>query len=244
MLAMTLALLTRTADYEDTAEFLKGSIPWLLVGLVTLALLWRWSRIQIQGRVQWSPQIFWLVLLLVLAGVTMLGAAVGSTSIDWGLLAVVCLGTLIVGTTEELAFRGLALNGLGQRISIVAGVFISSVLFGLFHSVNIIGGVVIGGVIFQVIYTTISGIVIGWIYVFSGRNLLLVIGYHWLYDFFLIGPLVMDGDKFAPTGNALVLLIPLAAIVLSMVGVKKYKGERIDNQSGIPVGTASNTASE
>jgi len=244
MVAMTLALVTRTVDYQDTAEFLKGAIPWLLLGLVALAILWRWSGLRIQGPIQWSPQILWLVLLLGLGAVTVSVTAAGSTSIDWGLLAVVCLGTLIVGITEELAFRGLALNGLGQKISIVAGVFISSVLFGLFHSVNVIGGVAIGWVIFQVIFTTLAGIVIGWIYVFSGRNLLLVMGYHWLYDFFQIAPLAMDGDKFAPTGNAVVLVIPLAAIVLSVVGVKKCKGERIDNQSGIPVSAANNPATK
>ena len=64
------------------------------------------------------------------------GGGLGRVAL-WRVLVVIPLGTVL---PEELAFRGLLLALLGRRYGVVAGILLSSGLFGLWHVVPSLGG--------------------------------------------------------------------------------------------------------
>ena len=94
----------------------------------------------------------------------------------WMVLVVIPLGTVL---PEELAFRGLLLALLGRRYGLLAGVLLSSGLFGLWHVVPSLGGgtanatmaSVVGAdaagavvrVSVTVVFTSLAGVVLCWL---------------------------------------------------------------------------------
>ena len=109
----------------------------------------------------------------------------------WAVLVVIPLGTVL---PEELAFRGLLLALLDRRYGVLAGILLSSGLFGLWHIVASLGGGpvnaamvdVVGGdavgtvvrVVATVLFTTLGGVVLCWLRLRSG-SLLAPILAHW-----------------------------------------------------------------
>jgi uncharacterized protein len=212
------------ANYDDTAALVRESIPALVV-LVLLVL----AVVKISGlRVQGKPRVdWWLIGPMVL----MLGPAIGllpslitTEDLDWKLVVAVLVGTILVGMGEEGAYRGVVLNGLGQRFSPAVSVALSSVLFGLMHSVNVMAGLTLDAAISQVIFTSILGLILGWTYLISNRNLGLVIAMHALYDFGVIAADAVPGYEATVPW---LLLIPILGIALSIVGPRKMAGRRV-----------------
>src|SRR4030095_13217216 len=106
-------------------------------------------------------------------------------------LVVISLGTVL---PEELAFRGLLLALLGRRYGVLAGILLSSGLFGLWHVVPSLGGgttnapiaSVVGadaaGMVARVVvtvgFTSLAGALLCWLRLRSG-SLLAPILAHW-----------------------------------------------------------------
>ena len=106
-------------------------------------------------------------------------------------LVVIPLGTVL---PEELAFRGLLLALLGRRYGLLAGILLSSGLFGLWHIVPSLGGgtanatmaSVVGAdaagtvvrVVVTVVFTSLGGVVLCWLRLRSGSLLAPVLA-HW-----------------------------------------------------------------
>jgi uncharacterized protein len=109
----------------------------------------------------------------------------------WTVLVVIPLGTVL---PEELAFRGLLLALFGRRYGLLAGVLLSSGLFGLWHVLPSLGGgtanatmaSVVGAdaagavvrVAVTVVFTSLAGVVLCWLRLRSG-SLLAPILVHW-----------------------------------------------------------------
>jgi len=109
----------------------------------------------------------------------------------WTVLVVIPLGTVL---PEELAFRGLLLALLGRRYGLLAGVLLSSGLFGLWHVVPSLGGgtanatmaSVVGAdatgavvrVIVTVVFTSLAGVVLCWLRLRSNSLVAPVLA-HW-----------------------------------------------------------------
>jgi membrane protease YdiL (CAAX protease family) len=109
----------------------------------------------------------------------------------WMVLVVIPLGTVL---PEELAFRGLLLALLGRRYGLLAGVLLSSGLFGLWHVVPSLGGgtanatmaSVVGAdaagavvrVIVTVVFTSLAGVVLCWLRLRSNSLVAPVLA-HW-----------------------------------------------------------------
>jgi len=109
----------------------------------------------------------------------------------WTVLVVIPLGTVL---PEELAFRGLLLALLGRRYGLLAGILLSSGLFGLWHVVPSLGGgtanatmaSVMGAdaagtvvrVVVTVVFTSLAGVVLCWLRLRSGSLLAPVLA-HW-----------------------------------------------------------------
>lgn len=89
------------------------------------------------------------------------------------------------GLWEEVAFRGVLIPLLSKKYKKILTILISGVIFGLAHAFNSIGVLLSGGslllTLFQVIYTTLIGFSMGYMYIKS-RNLLPSIIYHYLLD--------------------------------------------------------------
>jgi uncharacterized protein len=74
----------------------------------------------------------------------------------WRVLVVIPLGTVL---PEELAFRGLLLTLLGRRYGVLAGILLSSGLFGLWHVVPSLGGGTTNSTIASVVGADAAGMV-------------------------------------------------------------------------------------
>jgi membrane protease YdiL (CAAX protease family) len=76
----------------------------------------------------------WLPMLYIVGGLvtaTIFGLP------PLGLLAMILINTLLVGFSEELAFRGVVLQALRHVTSIWSAVVLTSVAFGAVHSLNV-----------------------------------------------------------------------------------------------------------
>ncbi len=198
-------------DYAETAELLRDVILALAVlVLLTLGLAW-WSRLTIHR----SNRLGWFGLVALIPVLLMLVTFVTSASsgfTDRGLIVVVLIGTALVGIGEETAFRGIVLNSLARTMSLPWAVVVSSLFFGLMHSPNVLLQPV-GDTVSQVIVTSLIGLFLGWTYVLSGGNLVLVVVIHWLWDFCLIA-----SDEALTTQSGFSGLATVAVLVLAMVG--------------------------
>jgi len=89
------------------------------------------------------------------------------------------------GLWEEVAFRGVVIPLLSKKYKKIFTILISGVIFGLAHAFNIIGVLLSGGdyiyTLFQVIYTTLIGFSMGYMYI-KTKSLLPSIIYHYLID--------------------------------------------------------------
>ncbi|MBY9014476.1 MAG: CPBP family intramembrane metalloprotease [Candidatus Lokiarchaeota archaeon] len=89
------------------------------------------------------------------------------------------------GLWEEVAFRGVVIPLLSKKYKKIFTILISGVIFGLAHAFNIIGVLLSGGdhiyTLFQVIYTTLIGFSMGYMYL-KTKSLLPSIIYHYLID--------------------------------------------------------------
>lgn len=198
-------------DYDETAELLRDVILALAVlVLLTLGLAW-WSRLTIHRSNRFgSFGLVALIPVLLLLATFVTSARSGFD--DAGLIVVVLIGTALVGIGEETAFRGIVLNSLARTMSLPWAVVVSSVFFGLMHTPNVLLQPV-GATVSQVIVTSLIGLFLGWTYVLSGGNLVLVVVIHWLWDFCLIA-----SDEALTTQSGLSGLATVAVLVLAMVG--------------------------
>jgi membrane protease YdiL (CAAX protease family) len=89
------------------------------------------------------------------------------------------------GLWEEVAFRGVVVPLLSKKYNQIFTILISGVIFGLAHALNIVGVLLSGGnhllTLFQVIYTTLIGFSMGYMYL-KTKSLLPSIIYHYLID--------------------------------------------------------------
>lgn len=223
-------MVTEESYATETASLVRSSIPVLSMLVVAMFVLAHWLRIRVVGDLRsrawwvWPPVV--AICLLPLATTIFLATNAGAT--DWGLVLGVLVGTLLVGFGEETAYRGIALQGLAQRFSIPVAVILQAILFGLLHAVNGLAGAT--GVPAQVIQTMIPGLAFGWVYVFSGGNLVLVAVLHGLYDWGLIAA----GIPEAPTNGVLSAVAGIGVMVwfifglaMTVIGLFAYRGRRL-----------------
>jgi membrane protease YdiL (CAAX protease family) len=209
-------------DYEaEAARLIRSIIPVLVVLVALMLLTIRLTGLDVFGAPVWNWKVLVGFAPPVIAVAGLIVAVARRKDADWRLVAGVLLGTLLVGIGEEAAYRGIAFNGLAEHFSVPLAVLLSSVLFGLLHSVNVLAGLSRAAVVRQIVTTTLLGALIAWVYVFSGRNLVLVMAWHFLYDFSLIAAPPVSGkpNRIAVVGA----LAGLAAlVVLSVAGVLAY----------------------
>ena len=248
LITLTIKRAIGVPDYNydtEIAQLLISMIPWSALLLVILLGFTRWSRLRVQGpSIRWTAEV-WLTLgvYLVLGVITLVTTLRGSGSFSLSTFVGVVVACLLVGATEELAFRGLSLGGFARRISVFWAVMASSVLFGLCHITNLSTGSDPGLVARQVVFTFLGGLLFGWLYVFSGRNLWLVALVHGIHDVMAVSPAA--SGSVADAGEALDSVMnwahgSLAGLVsggipvaLTMYGWQKYRGQTLEQALGL-----------
>lgn len=209
---------------EEGYSTLRGAIAAELVpdlgGAVIAAAvaIWLgWGRLVLRDRVP-TRRWVWIVPVSII-GVSLI-------AVDWARLGEVgasltlalLTATFFTGLSEELMFRGIALQMMRQRYSELAAGIVSSLLFGVTHLLN---ALVFGaGAIPQAM---LAG-AIGYLLYLSRRvsgGILVPIVVHWLYDFSTFSGQVgtEPESSLSDAGLALILL----QIVLFVVVVVAHR---------------------
>lgn len=145
-----------------------------------------------------KTQLIWLLPLLMLLAYkwyVSLGAmsAFPFDSLKWSTFAFFGFVTLLVGTGEELAFRGILLHSfLGKHASrwrVALAMLVSAVGFALLHSVNYFGGEPLPNMLSQLVYTFRWGMLFAPL-MLRLKNIIPLMVVHWLWDFVQFSTLI------------------------------------------------------
>jgi uncharacterized protein len=219
---------------ESTHNVIRGVVIPVAIGSAVLAVLttalgwWKPVLSELPSDPpkppRWLLVIPGLVLLIGLVGIPYgnLGD-IGGSYLLW-----LALGTLLVGFSEELVFRGLAVVGFRGGYSEVRVWIWSSVLFGLLHGVNVVLGQGIVPTIRQVIFAFVLGSIF---YAIRRTTGTIIVGMvlHGLWDFSAFARAAEAGTSatrgtvdIASAGVGLVQsLLAFVAVVLFIVGARK-----------------------
>jgi len=220
---------------KTTDSIIKGMVVPLAVGSIVLIIVTTWLG-------WWRPVLRelptdparpprWMLAVPILVFVaTLFGIDYGHLG-DMGVAMILWLavGTALVGFSEEITYRGLAVVGFRGGYSEARVWLFSALLFGLLHSVNVILGQGAVSTIRQVIFAFVLGSVFYAIRRISG-TIVVVMVIHALWDFGTFTHVAgrTDADlaaartDLATAGMGLLEnLFVLVAIVLIVVGAKK-----------------------
>ena len=164
-------------DDQPEAQFALGHFIPLAIGIVLLLLFLRWAG---WGEEVWRerptptliPRRRWLIAIPVLAVAEPLAEL---TEVPWaetslGLIAIVALGTLMVGFGEELVIRGILLTAVRARHGEFVTLLITTGVFALAHIPgSIIAGVPPAFIAFQVAGLATVGATYYWVRRVTGR---------------------------------------------------------------------------
>jgi len=123
------------------------------------------------------------------------------------------------GLWEEVAFRGVVIPLLSKKYKKLLTILISGVIFGLAHALNIIGVLLSGGphifVLFQVIYSTLIGFSLGYMYI-KTKSLLPGIIYHYLIDTVGVIFLMLYIENMILIGVFLIVFLGIIPAILNV----------------------------
>lgn len=174
---------------DPTVQTLWRSVLFRLCGSAVFLFV----LFYLEYRVVRMPARGWLwaflpALAVAVNNAPILALITGTARVDrTDLLPLFALESLLIGTFEELAFRGVLFPALlekrrGTRRGIFLTAVVSSALFGLIHLANLAEGAGFGGTILQVGYSFLIGGMCAIVLLKTG-NLLLCILLHGVYDF-------------------------------------------------------------
>lgn len=179
--------------------------------LAVVTVVRRWSGIGF-ARPEWkrSLKLMWLPGLLV---ALMIGGAVAGKIPPVTVLFWVLVNTLLVGVSEEWAFRGILLKSLCDRFSLIAAVALNAIAFGLVHSLN---GFVTGdfaGAFNQAAAASMSGVLFVALRLRT-HSLLPVMLLHGLWDFSAFALGISQGEAESPgVKGAEAFFLPLLIVL-------------------------------
>ncbi len=141
--------------------------------------------------------IFIEIILEIIFGVDIIRDASGTTtdveiivsSLDiFSLIIFAIVMILIIGTSEEILFRGFMQKGLVRNLGNIWGIIISALIFSMFHLIGFFFIVsesplafVVSFLLSFIPYFSIS-LMIGWLYYWRNENLIAVVITHGVYD--------------------------------------------------------------
>ena len=216
-----------------TDSIVKGIVVPLVVGSIVLVIVTTWLG-------WWRPVLRelptdparpprWLLAVPILVFIAvLLGIDYGNLgNMGAAMILWLALGTALVGFSEEITYRGLALVGFRRGYSEVKVWLFTSLLFGLLHGVNLILGQGAVPTIRQFFFAFVLGSVFYAIRRISG-TIVVVMVLHALWDFGSFshvagkaGAVAAKLDIATAGAGLLQSLLVLIAVILVIVGAKK-----------------------
>ncbi|MET3924992.1 CPBP family intramembrane glutamic endopeptidase [Devosia sp. 2618] len=198
------------AHHPIADEVTNNISPNLLVASLFIAacvIAFRWSDVAFKWPERPSElRLLWLPLLYVLAFFSFTSV---SGLPEPHVIAFLAINTVLVGFSEEMAFRGVLFRGLLTRLPIWPAIIVTTLLFGAVHSFNALTTGDLPAAIAQSVTAAISGLLFLAIVLRTG-SILPAMLIHALWDFSnLLGTanLVTTADH-APVDPRL-LLVPV-----------------------------------
>jgi membrane protease YdiL (CAAX protease family) len=221
IVAITWALMG--LDYETvgdtTSTVIKGIVVPVALGAVFVAVVtsylgWWGPAIHEDRR---APRWLWAVpVLMFLPGLASLLGGYGPADRAGPFLLFLALGTLLVGFSEEMLFRGTGLVGLRGGFGEAMSWFFSCLLFGLLHGLNFFFGQSIGSTMQQMVFAFVAGSVFYITRRVAGTLALCMLLHAWIdFTTFAFSEAAADAESpFLVLG-----LAQWGAFVLAIVGV-------------------------
>jgi len=224
-------------DYDKigttTDTIVKGIVVPVAIGTLVLVvvttLLGWWRPVLRELPTDPARPPRWLLAVPILVFIaTLLGIDYGNLG-DMGAAMILWLaiGTALVGFSEEITYRGLALVGFRGGYSEVKVWLFTSLLFGLLHGVNLILGQGAVLTVRQVIFAFVLGSIFYAVRRISG-TIVVVMVIHALWDFGSFshvagkaGAVAAKIDVATAGAGLLQSLLVLIAVILVIVGAKK-----------------------
>ena len=225
-------------DYDKigttTDTIVKGVVVPVAIGALVLVvvttLLGWWRPVLRELPTDPARPPRWLLAVPILVFVaTLLGIDYGNLgNMGAAMIAWLALGTALVGFSEEITYRGLALVGFRGGYGEVKVWLFTSLLFGLLHGVNLVLGQGAVPTIRQFFFAFVLGSVFYAIRRISGTIVVIMV-LHALWDFGSFshvagkatGAAAVQTDIATAGAGLLQSLLVLIAIVLVIVGAKK-----------------------
>jgi len=216
-----------------TDTIVKGIVVPVGIGAVVLIIVTTWLG-------WWRPALRelptdpprpprWLLIVPILVFIaTLLGIDYGNLgNMGAAMIGWLALGTALVGFSEEITYRGLALVGFRGGYSEVKVWLFTSLLFGLLHGVNLILGQGAVPTIRQFFFAFVLGGIFYAIRRISG-TIVVVMVLHALWDFGSFshvagkaGAVAAKIDVATAGAGLLQSLLVLIAVIVVIVGAKK-----------------------
>lgn len=165
-------------------------LPLVVVLALQMAVLVRlgWWRSVWRDPSRSRRRWLWIAPALLLFAGLLVRLAGGELPDSSGYLMGLTLAMLMVGLTEELTFRGIALVGARRLLDSEAkAALATSVAFGLFHLPNVVLGATLGAASVQMVFTAVIGTAIYALRRASGLLWPCVV-LHAVYDWLVISP--------------------------------------------------------
>jgi membrane protease YdiL (CAAX protease family) len=155
-------------DFVEYPDLGVLGLPWMRQFVIPLLVVLALQIILITRRGWWKPVLSdesrtdkkWMIIppvVIVIVGISQF-ASDGLSDVPTHYWIGMTLTMLLVGTTEEITFRGILLVGGRQVFGRELWAFLlSSALFGLFHLPNVILGQEFGASLMQVVATAVIG---------------------------------------------------------------------------------------
>jgi len=221
-----------------TSNIIKGIVVPLIIGslvlaVVTTALGWWRPVLRELSTDPPRPPRWLLVVPILLFIATLVGIDYGNLGNMGGAMILwLALGTAMVGFSEEITYRGLAVVGFRGGYGEVRVWLFSSVLFGLLHGANLILGQSAALTIRQVILAFVIGSVFYSIRRITGTIIIPMV-LHALWDFgsfsHVAGKATGVAGKvdLAAAGMGLVQnLVLFVVVILIIVGATRILGTK------------------
>jgi membrane protease YdiL (CAAX protease family) len=206
----------------DTLVSSTFMVPVLLAGafmaLVVQIKGWWGQMGRIAPRTASSLMLLWLPLVFI---ANFAFAAAGAPLPPAGVIGMVAVNTLMVGISEELAFRGMLWSQVRERLPFWPGFLLVSAPFGAVHVLNgLITGNWSGGAI-QAFNAAVTGALFLALRIRTG-SLLVVIVLHVLWDFMLFFASASDDPAGAAAAAPAGMMTELATIGIIAVPMGLY----------------------
>ena len=185
-------------------ERLVWATPLAALFMVAFVAVARWPKVGmcspqplVSLKVMWLPALYLIVFSAAILLLVKSGHAVPTTFA----LAMIALNTMVVGFSEELAFRGVLWDAARKALPFWPGFLLVSALFGMIHVMNAL----LTGAFEAAVVQAMNAFMLGCAFQalrIRNRSIWPVMILHWLWDCLIFILVTLDNDPAAAPKGA------------------------------------------